>query len=303
MPPFSTKYFVFCGIYATFAQTFRLMDRSKSSITMVPEGGLGNRMHAVAAAVRLAGAIGAELDIIWFQDWGLGCRFDELFVPLDPGQGTVREATLWDRILRDRPRRKNFCIPWLFERMLFDKQMGGREATRCRHAGFDFRSWCQGHRVWISSYDYFDAEQIPADAFSIFRPNARVERQIEQTAARFAPRTIGVHIRRTDAVQSISESPTSLFIERMKQEPADTTFYVATDDETEKSTLRSVFGDRIITSARKADRGSVDGMQHALTEMFLLARTNLILGSAHSSFSTTASLIGGTRLEIVKQKE
>ena len=52
-------------------------------ITFIPAGGLGNRMKSMAAAIKMAQATQTNIDIIWFQDWGLGCRFDQLFLPLE----------------------------------------------------------------------------------------------------------------------------------------------------------------------------------------------------------------------------
>ena len=61
-------------------------------ITFVPAGGLGNRMKSIAAAIRLAQAVDDELEVIWFQDWGLGCRFDQLFKPLGIDRVTLRSS-------------------------------------------------------------------------------------------------------------------------------------------------------------------------------------------------------------------
>lgn len=39
-------------------------------ITLVPSGGLGNRMRAIASGIALAEAANTPLRIVWFQDWG-----------------------------------------------------------------------------------------------------------------------------------------------------------------------------------------------------------------------------------------
>lgn len=98
---------------------------------------------------------------------------------------------------------------------------------------------------------------------------------------------MGVHIRRTDNALSIAQSPTRLFIERMKKEieqNGDTTFYLASDSEEDKRSIVNRFGNRVFTSVHKADRNSLEGMQEALVELYLLSRTRHVLGSVHSSF-------------------
>ena len=67
----------------------------------------------------------------------------------------------------------------------------------------------------------------------------------------------------------------------------------------EKKRLTAIFTDRIITSPYKADRDSVQGMKNALVELYILAATRKIMGSAKSSFSLIASKIGHNPLELV----
>ena len=187
---------------------------------------------------------------------------------------------------------RNLCLTF---------EWGGGE---CLYTNVDFVKACANRKVWLSSFYYFIAKEIPENALDIFSPQERVQRRIDQIAAKFGPYSIGVHIRRTDNEKSIRESPTSLFIERMKQEPDDTVFYLATDSNDEKQILKNVFGEhRIITSDRQANRKSVKGMEDALADMFLLAKTNRILGSYYSSFSHIASLVGKKQLEIIRKSK
>lgn len=114
---------------------------------------------------------------------------------------------------------------------------------------------------------------------------------------------MGVHIRRTDNALSIAQSPTRLFIERMKKEieqNSDTTFYLASDSEEDKRSIVNRFGNRVFTSVHKADRNSLEGMQEALIELYLLSRTRHVLGSVHSSFSETAAQIGKISYELLR---
>lgn len=271
-------------------------------ITFIPAGGLGNRMKSMAAAIKMAQATRSNLEIIWFQDWGLGCRFDQLFQPLDVAQTQLREATWKDKLMRDIPRKRNFYIPKWFERMRYDACLDRLAASKAYYNDFDFIEWSRGRNVWLASDVYFISKEIPDDSFDIYHPIPKLQERIDKTKALFGEHTVGVHVRRTDNIRSIQNSPTHLFVERMKKESPTTKFYLATDSEEVKEEMRGIFGDRIITSPNKAVRGNLEGMEDALVEMYLLAATQHILGSSCSTYSMTAAAIGRTPLEMIEKK-
>ena len=271
-------------------------------ITFIPAGGLGNRMKSMAAAIKMAQATQSNIDIIWFQDWGLGCRFDQLFLPLELPKVQLREATFIDKLTRDIPRKHNFFLPKLFESIHYDACLDRIATSKAYYNEFDFIQWSKGRNVWLASDVYFISKEIPDDSFDIYHPIPKLQERIDQAKSRFAPRTVGVHVRRTDNTRSIQNSPTHLFIERMKQEPDTTAFYLATDAEEVKTEMREIFGDRIIASPNKAMRGNLEGMEDALVEMYLLAATQRILGSSCSTYSMTAAAIGRTPLEMIEKK-
>lgn len=72
-------------------------------------------MRAISAAIALADRCATDqLRIIWFRDWGLNCRFQDLFYPIPLPNVQVKEATWKDVLLYDRPRKKNVYLPWIF---------------------------------------------------------------------------------------------------------------------------------------------------------------------------------------------
>ena len=273
-------------------------------ITLVPVGGLANRMKAIDAAVALAQEIQTSLHIIWFKDSGLNCRFDQLFEPLKQKGVTIKEATWIDKLIYDRPRRKNLYLPRLFQRFLFDSCIYERKATQLFYRHFDFRSWARNKKAYLASCVYFQP-QTNHTLFSIFQPCPEIQERIDACCQSFTSPTIGIHIRRTDNVGSITHSPTRLFIERIQEEikkEGKCQFYLATDSEAEKEQLRSLFGERLITSPQAADRNSTCGMKDALTELYILSRTQKILGSMQSSYSETAAQISGIPYELLKKQ-
>lgn len=256
-------------------------------------------MKAIAAALELQKAVGGRLEVKWFRDWGLGCRFGELFEPISAENFRLKEAGLTDLLLTDRPRRRNLYLPSLPEALLFDKRMDEAATTRGMQTGFDFAAWARGSRVWMSSNVYFMAQEVPTGAFDVFKPVVKLQRRIDAVALQLKQEAVGVHIRRTDNERSIANSPTEAFVERMRREPESTRFYLATDDEGVKAELRQAFPDRIVVLPRKADRGSQQGMEDAVVEMFALSRCRRVLGSSCSTYSMTAAMLGRIPLETV----
>ena len=119
---------------------------------------------------------------------------------------------------------------------------------------------------------------------------------------RFGTHTIGLHIRRTDNAESIAKSPTSLFIDKVREEidlHDDTKVFLATDSTAVKKEFTDAFATRIITPQEEACRDSISGIRGGVVDLWTLASTQRIYGSAGSSFSPMAASIGGVPLEIM----
>ena len=271
------------------------MAANNGTLTLVPSGGLANRMRAVASAYNLCKTTGARLQVVWFRDWALNAPFKDIFEPIDPSLLHLREAHLSDFVINDRPRRKNFWIPRLPQALIYPHRIYEQNVTPLKRRNFDFEKWQRGHRCYMSCYQVFGS--FPNSVYnSLFKPVNNVMRLIEEKEKLFSAHTIGMHIRRTDNTESIDKSPTQLFIDMGRRQIKcfpDLKIFLATDSEDVKNDLRREFGEHIITSDDKANRGDTDGIRRGLADMYTLARTQHIYGSAGSSFSEMASLIGG----------
>ncbi len=272
------------------------------SLIFIPSGGLANRMRAVASAYEMCRRTGVELRVVWFKDWALCAPFHEIFQPVDSLH--VSDATPLDVLLYDRPRRRNLWIPRIFQNILFHQRIDEIRVTPLKCQEFDFDRWVTSKRKsWMSSYQDF-GEFDNTVYRTIFRPADCIETAVRQFTSRFSEHTIGFHIRRTDNKESIDKSPVSLFIEAGKKEIAlnpSTKIFLATDDEGVKKELTDIFGDKIMTTDKPADRSGTDGIRGGLTDMYTLSHTDTIYGSAGSSFSVMAAKIGGNRLVILER--
>lgn len=276
-----------------------------SSLTLVPVGGLANRMKAIDAAIQLISGTDLALKIYWFRDKGLNCRFDQLFQPLDLPQVSLIEATSFDSFSYDRPRKRNLYIPRFFQSFYFDDCVYEAEATERMYQHFDFRSWAINKRTYLASCVYFFPPAPDTRLFQFFHPVPALQQRIDEVSRTFGNRCVGVHIRRTDNLSSINESPTKLFVDRMQmmiQSDKDTCFYLASDSPEEKSKMKATFGERILTSVTDLSRNSVQGIQDALVELYALSKTKMILGSVKSSYSETAAQIGQIECQFMKKE-
>lgn len=278
---------------------------AEGSLLLVPSGGLANRMRAIASAYQTCKSVGNDLQVVWFQGWGMHASFGDLFEPIAADGLTLREATWWDYLLNDRPRRHNLWLPWLPQQLYYKRGVINElQVAALRDSGFCFDDWLRGHHRYMSCYDEFG--RVADESYArLFRPNKEVMALVRTNESYFSGYTIGMHIRRTDNIDSIRRSPLELFIEAARQELAehtDLTIFLATDSEEVKTVMRSEFAGRVVTSDHEASRDSVAGIREGLADMWTLSRTQRIYGSAGSSFSVMAARVGGVPLHILERR-
>lgn len=271
----------------------------KGQLLFVPSGGLANRMRAIASAYTLTQQTDSDLQVVWFQDWALHAPFRSIFeeTPLV----AVREATLVDHLIYDRARKKNFFLSALPQRMLFQRHIKEQDVTPLKKQSFDFEQWARGKRCYMSCYQVFGS--FPDNLYSqLFHPVKEVMGVVDSYRSQFNSHTIGLHIRRTDNAESIAKSPTELFINKVREEidqHDDAKVFLATDSTEVKKEFIAAFGTRIITPQEEACRDSISGIRGGVIDLWTLASTQKIYGSAGSSFSPMAASIGGVQLEIM----
>ena len=272
--------------------------------TIILEGGLGNRMRVAAAAYTLALKIQQPLRVLWLPQWGMPCRFDQLFLPLQtPLPFQLRDAQGLEKIIYTRARLSNLWMPRLAQKLLYRHIILAPQIYYLNKDGFDYEAWFRQGNAFMTAYRDF-CSWDDALLAQLFQPLPALQQQIDQQTARFTASTIGVHIRRTDNQQSILQSPIQLFfdtLDRLLQEQPDTLIYLATDDQATKQQMRQRYGtQRIITSTQPATRDNDKGIQDALVEMYTLSRTSKIYGSAESTFSEMAAKLGQIPLYVLR---
>jgi len=278
----------------------------KTDITLVPIGGLGNRIYAICSAITYCIQQNKSLEIIWFKDHGLNCPVKDLFsINPELRNITLRDAKFTDYILNDNPRRRNFWIPSLFQKFIYDRRIYSKEVydVVSLRKKQDFGDIGNYSRIFMVSYYMF--WQAP-DMWESIVVNPETKRYIDEFTVRFKEKKfIGIHIRRTDNKFSIEESPTFLFVEKIKEEidknQGNVVFYLASDSLEVKKELKDIFGDVIYTSMKETSRNNKQGILDAFIELNILARTNKIYAPSNSSFSELAHFLLGADFEVLKK--
>ncbi|MCM1262441.1 MAG: hypothetical protein NC313_06935 [Butyrivibrio sp.] len=115
---------------------------------------------------------------------------------------------------------------------------------------------------------------------------------------------VGVHIRRTDHIAAIQNSPIESFYKKMEEileEDSSTMFFLATDDFLVEQKIKEKFRKHIIIQPNKKwGRDERKEMESGIIDCLCLSKCKYVLGSYLSSFSSFSARLGGKELYICK---
>ena len=277
----------------------------EADFTLVPHGGLGNRLNAMCSVISYCKQQHKSLKILWFKDHNLNCPVSEL-MSLNPALTNVQlcDAGVTDLLFRDNPRRRNFWIPKFFQYFLYDRRIYLDEIyqviTSCVKP--DFGDIDTYKHIFMVSYGKFweDPEMWKSIVIA-----PQITQKVDEIVKRWKEyqRIVGIHIRRTDNIDAIRKSPTELFAQKIQEEidlyKEGVCFYVASDSLEEKNQLIAKFGNQIITSLKQTSRNNKGGIIDAFVDMNVLSKTNKIYASFYSSFSETAHFLSNNEFEVL----
>lgn len=265
-------------------------------LTIVPEGGLCNRMRSIASAYALARKTNRKLRVIWLINNELGAAYEDLFLfnnafevknlfrsnfnrPLTRFYFyKYRPITKWQRWLRNQS----------FDLILESTFL--RTATHSDSQILETRIKSKNSILLYSCAKFYNPKEL---SFSIFQPLPELQDQINLVTSNFTKHTIGVHIRRKDHKKSINNSPVELFISAMEKEISlnpNTKFFLASDCHKTTLALKEHFSNYLyFRETKQLSRKTEYGIKDAVIDLWSLSKTNKILGSYGSSFSHTAA--------------
>lgn len=268
-------------------------------LTLVPQGGLCNRLRAMLSAVSLIErqCPDVRLRVGWDANAECAARFDQLFEPYPAACLTVGLRRWMDRPIS----RRNLHWPAFVRSLVYTRQYANRPPSAddlCRR----FAEHSDATVYVSTGYAFCD---YPADCIRRLRPLPHLQERIDSLSAAFVHgHTVGIHIRRTDHATAIAESPDARFVDAISDAIAhddDARFYLATDDADLKHRLTALFPDRITTQDCRGTRADLCGMEEAVVDLWTLARCSRLIGSYWSSYTDTAAEIGGVPLTIIRK--
>lgn len=259
---------------------------------IIPFAGLCNRMRVVASGYECAREKGLEARVLWdTTDSGCKAAFHSLFLPIVAEGLVIEDTASW--IARAHSKR-NLYIPKMLRRL--------RYRTLIENYNWN----------WAGKKLELPDAKGPMAIYSMHQcgpnfPLSELFKPVPALAARIDAlvpdgSVVGVHIRRTDHVQSLRHASVEDYIGLMDRETAldaDLHFFLATDDENVKRRLIDHFGkDRISTQRAELRRDTLAGIEAAVVDLFALSRCSKIIGSYYSSYSEIAAELGQIELII-----
>lgn len=270
-------------------------------LTLIPIGGLANRINVITSAIEFCRTYNIKLKIIWFKDSGMGADFHTLFSLSDSSKNLNVEIidAKWFHYIYDRPRKRNLWIPYIFQKILFKKRSYEKDIISLGNSFDEIQAMlARYNNVYLVHCSPFYKINLN-DLILKDEIRKRIE---EETSVFSGKKMIGIHVRRTDNVISIKNSPLELFIKEMDKEiekDINTCFYIASDSLDEKRRLINRYKERIITSMEQPQRNTQKGIVDALIELCCLSKTEKIYGSAYSTFSVLAAQLGSIELKVL----
>ena len=265
--------------------------------------GLGNRLIPMGCTLHLAAELNYAPVIFWIPDIAVGgASFGDLFetanLPfelVEGYEGRMMREILGGVTMGRNPLRKmgfklyRLLIPSWRRRGIW--KVTNKEDARLREKAA--LSLDPGRGFVVCTYGHF---RYGYD-LSWLKPSTQLAPKIIELKKRFAPHTVGIHLRGTDHIKF---PPVEKMITRMRAEVElnpEVKFFFTSDGDKRGEAIETLFEDRLIKkSPQNAPRMTVKGQQDAVVDLFGLAATSRIIGTKRSSFGALAALIGNKPL-------
>ena len=269
-----------------------------------PGGGLGNRILALSSAFNLAKELGIEeILLLWRNNNECGCEYEDVFtgMPLPCkvktihfGKESYKELLSKGRVFSAIRKSVHLALYNQFRKNVRRIQLDTGENrnsesdwNKLKKAAIESKD----DKMYIEAYYQFYGDNN-CDGMTF---NQEVVEKVNAYKAKLG-KYVAMHIRRTDNVVAIQNSPTELFYEKIEEllnEDSNLKIYIATDDAGILEDLRNKYPSNIVSEASGAvSRRTSEGIKFALYEMLILAGAETIYASFGSTFTKIANIIG-----------
>lgn len=270
-------------------------------IFLRPQGGLANRIRVISSAIWLSKITSHKLNVIWEINSDLNCDYNTLFCENEEFNLIPFPAKFKYLHHTNNPKFSKRVKAYLRNRFLGIQY-------NLNESDFLFRGFSEVEKIRRVARLNKNLFISTTQAFGEWREHVHcinfhqdIVNRIKKDELKLSNNTIGLHIRRTDNLIAIQNSPFELFeklIERLSKNSANQIFFLATDDENIKNKLCNSYSN-VKTFRHQLNRNSEEGMINAAIDILTLSKCQTIYGSYWSSYSTLASLIGKCALKIV----
>lgn len=273
----------------------------KCKVFCIPYAGLCNRISCLMSALYLSDHYADKFTIKVYWESSNDCKayFDQLFIPIKRDNFRIARLQNWNLLF-------NRYTPNFIKQIYFDKIYIGGNNDVILNKSFHAK------KIYIASYNKFIQFEYKTNIAEILQPQPQLENKILEEEKKIKDyckqnqcKIIGIHIRRTDNQLAIKNSPVFYFLHKIEElhEKTKCCFYLSTDDDNLKEKIVQEYktkGIKIFSHKSILKRNSLEGMEDAVIDLWLLGKCYKIIGSSNSSFSIWASRLYNTPLEINK---
>ena len=274
-------------------------------IFLRPQGGLANRIRVISSAIWLSKITSHKLNVIWEINSDLNCDYNTLFCQKEEFNLIPFPEKFKYLHHTNNPKFSKRVKAYLRNRFL------GIQYT-LNEGDFLYRGFSEVEKIrrvarlnknlFISTTQAFGEWREYVHCIKFHQD---IVNRIKKDELKLSNKTIGLHIRRTDNLIAIQNSPVALFeklIESLCKNSANPIIFLSTDDEVVKNHLCGSFSN-IKTFRHQLNRNSREGMINAAIDLLTLSKCQAIYGSYWSSYSELASLIGKCPLKTVRSND
>jgi len=278
---------------------------SSKSIFLQPINGLGNRLRLIQSYYKLCVFTKRNLKVFWSVSPGFSnAKFEDLF-DLDSINRSVISFISEKDFLKARA--KNLILDnYILQSESLDYSVKDKSniIDKLLNDSLTFKGSICPNYIFNKEKNVNNIyRKFNNNCFiSALQPNKNLQNEINKISNSFDSNTLGVHIRRGDAVNSPWKdkylfSSDQMFFEKIKNHKSKV--FLSTDCEITQSKILSEFGDKIIYNFNKKFNDSKQShldfkpfQKCGVIDMYCLSRCENIIGTNWSSFSEVSSCIG-----------
>lgn len=255
-------------------------------------------MRAISSGVWLKNCLSAKLKVIWLKSDDMIAEYNDLFLFSDV-YTVFNTLGKYKLVKRSHQKSKIRKIVSSFINYIISVDVCLTDNDIRKGPDYILKICENAKVIYIFTCERFAPLTLEMDHFKI---KSEIYNQYLSFSKMINKETIGIHIRRTDNIIAIQQSPLELFEERILYEiklNPNVLFFLSTDDVAIESYFSSKYSNYMIVREKVFGRSSIKGIKDGLIDILLLSKSCKIYGSYWSSFSEVAGLLGENKVEIL----